>query len=261
MRCSTCNISHCRGCLEPIKCPHPCVGPSCPLPNCCPEVSAVAIFELLSAFDVAYDSETRNFGSGGKDDRQGFNELLISGLDPSTKTMERVFISALRAIYNCLPTSPEDTGVHPTIILLFSMSYLPEVLESFLSNQSVASWISHSNAYEAILWFLRRAIGCGLGDIIFASFKDIRESCGLHRWMWQKGGIKWEITGTDTDSSRAEVSQSRPLGTLMVQLEQHRNNLLAAVSKIRFAPTVEKVHVLSDGITFLLLQSILAERR
>ncbi|OSD00825.1 hypothetical protein PYCCODRAFT_1478855 [Trametes coccinea BRFM310] len=59
--CKSCNTNHCRGCMSSTACPSSCKGNGqamdCPVKTCCAEVRAIALFEVLGAFDRQYLEE------------------------------------------------------------------------------------------------------------------------------------------------------------------------------------------------------------
>ncbi|KAH9932071.1 uncharacterized protein BXZ73DRAFT_46887 [Epithele typhae] len=62
--CTSCKTNHCRGCMAPVPCSKTCKGTEenngnriCPVPTCCTNVRAVALFEALGGFDKQYLAE------------------------------------------------------------------------------------------------------------------------------------------------------------------------------------------------------------
>ncbi|KDR70488.1 hypothetical protein GALMADRAFT_282224 [Galerina marginata CBS 339.88] len=251
--CSACETNHCRGCFSVVRCPRQCVGgPSCTVRNCCLDIRTIAIFEALSSFDHIYATEAGFAGKGGKQQRQAYIKLLISKANKSTRTFEDAFVGTLRILCSWMQVSYPDDGEErrDSVSILFSNSYLPEVMHCFLSNNSVRDWIAHSETYIVVLETLRRMFDCELSAVLMEPLRHIDQSCGLQGLVWDKGSITWEM-----DKSNVPV-RSAPLNELVRQLEAHRRPLMALVSKVQFTPTVEKVNDLCDGISYLLLQQV-----
>ncbi|KAI9060495.1 hypothetical protein FKP32DRAFT_1577713 [Trametes sanguinea] len=59
--CKSCNTNHCRGCMSSTACPPSCKGSgqatACSVERCCADVRAIALFEVLGAFDRQYLEE------------------------------------------------------------------------------------------------------------------------------------------------------------------------------------------------------------
>ncbi|KDR85912.1 hypothetical protein GALMADRAFT_235069 [Galerina marginata CBS 339.88] len=256
--CSACGTNHCRGCFTVVRCPRQCAGgPSCTVRNCCPDIRAIAIFEALSSFDHIYATEAGFAGKGGKQQRQAYIKLLISKADKSMRTFEDAFVRTLRILCSWMQvSSPDDAseeerrGLHPSVSILFSNSYLPEVMHGFLSNNNVRDWVAHSETYSVVLDTLRRMFDCGLSPVLMEPLRHIDQSCGLQGLVWDEGSITWEM-----DKNNVPV-RSAPLSELVRQLEAHRGPLRALAGKVQFSSTVEKVNNLCDGISYLLLQQV-----
>jgi len=58
------------------------------------------------------------------------------------------------------------------------------------------------------------------------------------------------------DLQTKEPIVSTPISELIQQLEMHRKPLLALAGKVQFSVTLEKVNMLCDGISYLLLQQV-----
>ncbi|KAF8167212.1 hypothetical protein B0H34DRAFT_791971 [Crassisporium funariophilum] len=246
--CSKCATSHCRGCSAVSKCPRQCSGGhGCAVRNCCPDVRAIAIFEALSSFDQTFATEAGFAGVNGKQQRQAYIKLLISKADKSMRKFEDAFVRILRLLCSWLQASSDDEkgrALHPAVARLFTASFLPEVLQGFMSNNNVRDWIAHSETYIVVLETLRRMFDCGLSSVLTDPLHHVDQSCGLQRWVWDQGSITWE------------PAQSLPLCDLVKQLEAHRRPLRALGEKVQFSATLEKVNSLCDGISYLLLQQV-----
>lgn len=224
---------------------------SCVVKNCCPEVQAIAIFEVLSSFDVEFATEAGLASQGSREARQEYVRSVITKPDKNTRRFEASFVKALRTLCSWLQGSGFETeSPHPTVQRIFSVSYLPEVIRIFLSNNNVRDWVAHSETYLCILEVLRRMVDSGLSDILTEPLRAIEQSCGLQHWIWDLGSITWKC------GSRNEPVRLAPLQDLVKQLEAHRRPLMALAAKVQFPATVEKVNSLCDGISYLLLQQV-----
>jgi len=178
----------------------------------------------------------------------------------------------------------------------FEHSLMPEVVRFYLENTSVKDWITHSDLYTAILDLLRYMFEAGFGEgVLDVGLRRVDESQGLRKWLlvgeetmrWVrrtkdekdvrggemsrgmlKGGAEGVISTrkNETVSSAvmaAEVNEQEyammmgPLKSLIMGLEMHRTSLLELLDKVMFMPTVEKLNVLCDGISQLVLGQVL----
>ncbi|CAA7264971.1 unnamed protein product [Cyclocybe aegerita] len=165
----------------------------------------------------------------------------------------------------------------PNVAHLFHASYLPEVLHAFLSNMNVRDWIAHAETYFSVIEVVRRLSDAGLAPTLLAlPMRRVERGAGLGGWVWGVRGIEWEVLEDERERERAdeargppylsaqeraekaaERAQERaPLSELVKQLERHRSPLMALAEKVQFAGTVEKVNLLCDGISYLLLQQV-----
>ncbi|KAL0952201.1 hypothetical protein HGRIS_008810 [Hohenbuehelia grisea] len=276
-RCGSCRRTFCCGCDTPFSCPIGCAGSStCVAGRCCSKAVAVGVFHVLSAFDTEYTRrakglaqarEQRPVETTTREMRENFINLVVSRTQPSTLEWEKVAVGALRALDALLvhTGNPGEDGddsrsqtVHPTVALLIRMSTLPELLSRLLRARSVSDWVALSDMYCAALAVLKTMANCGLAAVLQDPLQRIAETNGLEHWMWGDASISWEqVDGGEVDEAdEARIARSPPIYDLVRGLERHRRPLLELASRIRFAATVQKVHVMCDGILYLLLQQM-----
>ena len=198
-------------------------------------------------------------------------------------------------VFTCTP--PSSSRFFSMIFVQhFEHSLMPEVVRFYLENTSVKDWITHSDLYTAILDLLRYMFEAGFGEgVLDVGLRRVDESQGLRKWLlvgeetmrWVrrtkdekdvrggemsrgmlKGGAEGVISTrkNETVSSAvmaAEVNEQEyammmgPLKSLIMGLEMHRTSLLELLDKVTFMPTVEKLNVLCDGISQLVLGQVL----
>lgn len=198
-------------------------------------------------------------------------------------------------VFTCTP--PSSSRFFSMIFVQhFEHSLMPEVVRFYLENTSVKDWITHSDLYTAILDLLRYMFEAGFGEgVLDVGLRRVDESQGLRKWLlvgeetmrWVrrtkdekdvrggemsrgmlKGGAEGVISTrkNETVSSAvmaAEVNEQEyammmgPLKSLIMGLEMHRTSLLELLDKVTFLPTVEKLNVLCDGISQLVLGQVL----
>jgi len=198
-------------------------------------------------------------------------------------------------VFTCTP--PSSSRFFSMIFVQhFEHSLMPEVVRFYLENTSVKDWITYSDLYTAILDLLRYMFEAGFGEgVLDVGLRRVDESQGLRKWLlvgeetmrWVrrtkdekdvrggemsrgmlKGGAEGVISTrkNETVSSAvmaAEVNEQEyammmgPLKSLIMGLEMHRTSLLELLDKVTFMPTVEKLNVLCDGISQLVLGQVL----
>jgi hypothetical protein len=164
--------------------------------QCCAEIRAIAIFEVLGAFDRQFlgeraKSHTRALaavaqnnsapkgntvgpgGTGyGTDGGYGYAAAGrgSKSKEPATKSKaddvasrwDKIVVYALATLTELLPApytdDPQvyDILPHASIGHLLSLSQLPVLLADLLRNDSVTDWISRKETYNAMLSLLRR---------------------------------------------------------------------------------------------------------
>ncbi|PFH46051.1 hypothetical protein AMATHDRAFT_156634 [Amanita thiersii Skay4041] len=159
--------------------------------------------------------------------------------NPSVHQFERILTDTLRALPRIL--QPLDADLHPSVIRLFSLSYLPQVIHCFLRHEDIGDWIMHAETYLAILYAMKELPACGLRPI----FSE-RLTCD-RKWGHEVPLGKGLGTGDN---------QWFCLKDAVTHLEVHYKRFTALSSRITFPSTLFKLHQLIDGILFLLMQQI-----
>ena len=289
--CSSCMTRHCRGCTSISLCTRSCSAgqnpTSCAVRNCCYNVRALVIFEVLNVFDHIFATEAgfatttavtaadgvdsdphRSFHSG-RQQREAYIKLLISKADKSMRKFEDAFVRTLKVICSWLQFSPEDdfdaddktspafgnpSYLDTSIAHLLLASYLPEVIHTFLSNNNVRDWIAHSDTYSMILETLRWISNFPiLSNVLNLPLPSVQRNCSLRQWAIGQGTINFLRYPNHAKKSVMEVE---PIGDLIKKLEVHRSGLRAFAAKVQFEATLDKVNMLCDGISYLLLQQV-----
>jgi len=280
---------HCRGCTSISPCTRPCSAgqdpTSCAVRNCCYNVRAVAIFEALNIFDHVFATEAgfttsvdgidsddphRSFHSG-RQQREAYIKLLISKADKSMRKFEDAFVRTLKVICGWLQFSPEvefdaddvrspafgnPSYLNGSIPHLLLASYLPEVIHTFLSNNNVRDWIAHSDTYIIILDTLRWISDFPtLSNVLNRPLPSVQRNCTLRQWATGQGVINFLRVPNHVNKPVVAV-EVEPIGDLIKKLEMHRSGLRAFAAKVQFEATLDKVNMLCDGITYLLLQQV-----
>lgn len=226
--CSSCRTNHCRGCFSPVSCPISCTGSStrCTITTCCAAGRAIAIFELLGAFDqkiigerATSDSRTlkalektkaatptvgpggTGYGTGNASGRGRGQSLAIEGRKMSRAELQwqDAIIFSLNTLRDLLPAPYAETAEvydlvpHVSIGLLLSLSQVPEFLASLLRNDSVIDWAARSLTYHAMLSLLRRMADCELTvQVLFERRWRMVTAPGIQPWMWGEEEIVWQ---------------------------------------------------------------------
>jgi hypothetical protein len=129
---------------------------------------------------------------------------------------------------------------------LLLASYLPEVIYTFLSNNNVRDWIAHSDAYSMILETLRWISNFPtLSNVLNRPLPLVQRNGSLKQWATGQGAIHF-----------LGYPEVEPIGGLIKRLETHRSGLRAFAAKVQFEATLDKVNMLCDGISYLLLQQV-----
>ena len=286
--CSSCMTRHCRGCTSISSCTRSCSAgqnlTSCAVRSCCYNVRAVVIFEALSVFDHIFATEagfaSTSTTAGGVDpdphssfhsgrrQREAYIKLLISKADKSMRKFEDAFVCTLKVICSWLQYSPEEgfdaddevSAANPSyldasIAHLLLASYLPEVIHTFLSNNNVRDWIAHSDTYSMILETLRWISNFPtLSNVLNLPLPPVQRNCSLKQWATGQGFINF--LGYPSDAKKSLIMKVEPIGDLIRRLETHRSGLRAFSAKVQFEATLDKVNILCDGISYLLLQQV-----
>ena len=134
---------------------------------------------------------------------------------------------------------------------IFLSSLLLEVVHGFLSNNNVRDWVSHSDTYLGILEMMSKMLDSGLGDLLKESPVPSPSSSAVSSSA---------SSAIYNPFAPASVPSAQPvtLCDLVKQLEAHRGPLMAVASKVQFGPTLGKVNKLSEAISYLLLQQVVA---
>ena len=198
--------------------------------NCCPGIRAIAAFDALSDFNCAFAAALQEHQLVSQP--HGCIDMLIRGKDPSTRRFERSLIDTLHKLPGLL--RPLSAELHPPIASLVFASYLPQVMYSYLKREDIGDWVMHSEAYLAILEALREFPTCGLSSVSSEPFLAY---------------------GTNEED---EGTQRLCLQDAIRHLAPHQKRLTELSSRISFPATLLKVHKLSDGILYLLLQQVVS---
>ena len=195
--------------------------------QCCAEIRAIAIFEVLGAFDRQFlgerakahsralaavaknnsASKINTVGPGGTGYGIGYTAPRGSKSNaPATKSnaddvasrWDKIVVHALATLTELLPApytdDPQvyDILPHASIGHLLSLSQLPVLLADLLRNDSVTDWISRKETYNAMLSLLRRMADSELTiQCLIGQRWEMDKSCDLECWMWEDGEITW----------------------------------------------------------------------
>ena len=195
--------------------------------QCCTEIRAIAIFEVLGSFDRQFLGERakahsralvavrRNNshkgntvgpgGTGYGTGRENFiskapatKSKVESKVDDIVSRWDKTVVHALATLTELLPAPYSDDPQvydilpHASIGHLLSLSQLPVLLADLLRNDSVTDWISRKETYNAMLSLLRRMADNELTiQCLIGQRWEMDKSCDLECWMWQDGEITW----------------------------------------------------------------------
>ena len=195
--------------------------------HCCAEIRAIAIFEVLGAFDRQFLGERakahsralaavaknnsaskRNtvgpggtgYGTGNTAPRGSKSKAPAkeSDADDVASRWDKIVVQALATLTELLPAPyTDDPHVydilpHASIGHLLSLSQLPVLLADLLRNDSVTDWISRKETYNAMLSLLRRMADSELTiQCLIGQRWEMDKSCDLEYWMWEDGEIIW----------------------------------------------------------------------
>ena len=196
--------------------------------QCCAELRAIAIFEILGAFDRQFLGERaeansralaavaqNNFALKGKSVGPGGtgygtdmypvsrgSKYKASATKDEANGValrwEKVVVHALATLTELLPApytdNPQiyDILPHVSIAYLLSLSQLPVLLADLLRNDSVTDWISRKETYNAMLSLLRRMADSELTiQCLIGQRWEMVKGCDLEYWMWEDGEIIW----------------------------------------------------------------------
>jgi len=225
------------------------------------------------------------FGGSGKGERNLFLKTLLGKADKSMRKFEDAFMRTLRMVCSWLQLSSSTLDqtarqeMVTVIASLFASSLLPEVIHAYLSHINVRDWIAHSEAYVAILETLRKMYDAGLAGVLMQPLQRMAWTAGVDDWVWDSpcsvSSSATSSASSSSTSSPASTSSSliapviwdtdamgrwvymEPIGDLIKGLEVHRLPLMNLGSRVQFETTLEKVNMLCDGISYLLLQQTL----
>ena len=235
--------------------------------QCCAELHAIAIFEVLGAFDRQFLSEratansralaniARNnstskgnsVGPGGTgygaDESHTYTAYknsrskapLISGkVKPAaTSHWEKVVVHALVTLTELLPApyteNPQvyDILPHVSIGHLLSLSQIPTLLADLLRNDSVTDWISRKETYNAMLSLLQR-----MAD------SELTVHCLIgQRWEMDKGCDleywMWEDGEiTWNQNAKGDLEKAPPLYSYFKKLTKQSEAFLSGAMQI-----------------------------
>ncbi|KAF8635288.1 hypothetical protein AX15_000467 [Amanita polypyramis BW_CC] len=236
--CISCGTRYCRGCFGPVNCSRDCTsGEDCAVERCCPGVRAIQTFDTLSHFSDAFAVALRVHQE--ENNSHGYIKTFMRWKDPSIQQFEHTFINTLRSLPRLLRTLSAE--LHPPIVRLAFMSFLPQVMHDYLGHEDVGDWMLHSNTYLAILEVLREFPTCGLSAVFSEPF-----ACD----------DKWRGVVPSGADQVTEGRQWSCLNDAVRHLDRRYKQFMALSSRISFPATILKMQRLSDGILYLLLQQI-----
>ena len=264
--CKKCRTNHCRGCFTPISCRATCKGPSknncCSITQCCAEIRAIAIFEILGAFDRQFLAERARansralaavsqknsgpkmntvgpggtgYGTGSETDGYTGSSSKASKInaDDAASRWEKVVVDTLATLTELLPApytdNPQvyDILPHVSIGHLLSLSQLPVLLADLLRNDSVTDWISRKETYNAMLSLLRRMADNELTiQCLIGRRWEMDKSCDLENWMWEDGEITWN------KNTKGDLEMVPPLYSYFKKLTKQSETFLGGAMQV-----------------------------
>lgn len=260
--CTKCRINHCRGCLTPLSCRVTCKGPSkdnsCTVMQCCAEVRAIAIFEVLGAFDrqflgeraeansralaavAHYNPAAKTVGPGGTGYSVGRGSSGSRAPATTKKKAnnvalrwDKLVVHALATLTELLPApytdNPQvyDLLPHVSIGHLLLLSQLPILLSDLLRNDSVTDWISRKETYNAMLSLLRRMADSELTiQCLIGQRWEMDQSCDLENWMWEDGEITWNT------NTKGDFEVAPPLYSYFKKLTKQSEAFLGGAKQV-----------------------------
>jgi hypothetical protein len=231
--CPVCKRRYCRGCFGLAGCPPGCAGgENCTVEDCCPGIRAIAAFDALSDFSNAFAAALRIHQDPGRH----YVKTFMRQKDPSIRRFEHTFVNTLRTLPPVLRSLSAE--IHPPIAHLVATSCLPRVMHDYLKHQDVSDWMLHSDTYQAILDAVKELPACGLGAIFSEPF-----AC-------DKGAVPAGTNKVTEDVRRSCLKDA------VMHLDGHYKQFMALSARITFPATLLKMHRLSDGILYLLLQQV-----
>lgn len=247
-----------------MTCKGPTKNDSCAILQCCAELRAVAIFEVLGAFDrqflgeratansralatVAQNnsaSKGNTVGPGGTGyGTDSYTAYKGSGSKaPTTKVKanavasqwEKMVVHALTTLIELLPApytdNPQvyDILPHVSIGHLLSLSQIPVLLADLLRNDSVTDWIARKEIYNAMLSLLQRMADSELTIqcLIGQRWEMNNKSCDLESWMWEDGEITWNKT------TKGDIEVAPPLYSYFKKLTRQSEAFLGGAMQV-----------------------------
>ena len=231
--------------------------------QCCAEIRAIAIFEVLGSFDrqflgerakahsralaaVAQNNNSarkeNTVGPGGTGYGTGYTTPRGSkSKAPATKNnaddvasrWDKMVVHALATLTELLPApytdDPQayDILPHASIGHLLSLSQLPVLLADLLRNDSVTDWISRKETYNAMLSLLRRMADNELTiQCLIGQRWEMDKSCDLECWMWEDGDITW------TKNSKGDLEVVPPLYSYFKKLTKQSEAFQAGAMQV-----------------------------
>ncbi|TFK69047.1 hypothetical protein BDN72DRAFT_841006 [Pluteus cervinus] len=266
--CSACDTVYCRGCYRETRCTPNCLGEyPCPILNpCCLSIPALAIFEILSAFDSIYLADPSLIKPATQESRAMFNDYIMAkGPKGATREvkiseitpLEKAFFRTLESLHGWLPRIRHDgkPHLHPAIIHLFASSFFMEVLQRFLERDNEWYWIFHHETYASIVKFLQTVIECGLTTFITSPFPQIYESAGIHEHVWGRREIVWHI---DRNTGRVLEREGLTASGMVDKLKTKRDTLVGRKAQTRLPEWVKGMESIVDGLNFFLVSAIVS---
>lgn len=130
------------------------------------------------------------------------NTSVVNSSEDHTAHSDRITCCALETLIKLLPApysaDPQtyDFLPHPSLGPLLALSQLTEVLSSLLRNDSISDWGNRSGTYQTVLSLLRRMADSEVTLRRLVEKKwEVKQSCSIDEWMWEKGEIIWERKG------------------------------------------------------------------
>ena len=214
-------------------------------------MGAVAVFEALSDLDTAYTTEAATLANSSppsRPQREEYLELAISRADPKlSETFDRTFLHALTEVNFWISEKREVSNVHPSVAMLFSSSYIFEIVYHYLIQPKAGDWVIRAEVYLQILILVTTlAARNGLNHLVMQP-RNVKQMCGLHNIIWTKGKILWEegLEGT-----------LPPLYTIITQLNDCSQALLKLQESMRSSQLRQKAWSLQRQIHILKLNQV-----
>jgi hypothetical protein len=178
--------------------------------------------------------------------REDFLELVVSRADTRvSNAFDRVLLDALREINHWMPEKPYRAGGdHPAVGLLFSSSYILEIIQQYLSQPRPGDWIIRLDiCLQSLILINMLASRHRLAHLVMQP-RNIKHACGLHNIIWRKGKILCE-DGPDGVADSLYKTVMSPTGDRAVVLEKLQKSLQSPELQGKAWLVLKEVHRLS----------------